>query len=80
MRGTAGRGALAAVGSEDTGAAVRYIAPMLAKVFKAYDVRATYPKPLDEKLAWQIGYGAAQYLLAQAAAEGAIDQIGRAHV
>ena len=43
---------------------------MLAKVFKAYDVRATYPKPLDEKLAWQIGYGAAQYLLSQAAAEG----------
>ena len=30
---------------------------MLGKVFKAYDVRATYPKPLNEKLAWQIGYG-----------------------
>lgn len=50
---------------------------MLAKVFKAYDVRATYPKPLDEKLAWQIGYGTAQYLLAQAAAEGAIDPMSR---
>ncbi|MEY5033561.1 MAG: hypothetical protein RL354_2592, partial [Planctomycetota bacterium] len=23
--------------------------PMLAKVFKAYDVRATYPKPLNER-------------------------------
>ena len=36
---------------------------MLGKVFKAYDVRATYPCPLNEKLAWQIGYGAAEHLL-----------------
>ena len=35
---------------------------MLGKVFKAYDIRATYPKPLNEKLAWQIGYGTAQFL------------------
>ena len=28
---------------------------MLAKVFKAYDVRATYPKPLNERIAWQVG-------------------------
>jgi phosphomannomutase len=34
---------------------------MLGKVFKAYDIRATYPKPLNEKLAWQIGYGSARY-------------------
>jgi len=40
---------------------------MLAKVFKAYDIRATYPRPLNEKLAWQIGYGTAQLLLAEAA-------------
>ena len=39
---------------------------MLAKVFKAYDVRSTYPKPLNEKIAWQIGYATAQYLLAEA--------------
>ena len=50
---------------------------MLAKVFKAYDVRATYPKPLDERIAWQVGYGTAQYLLAQAAAEGCIDPMSR---
>ena len=43
---------------------------MLGKVFKAYDVRATYPKPLNEKLAWQIGYGTAQYLTEQAAETG----------
>jgi phosphomannomutase len=43
---------------------------MLGKVFKAYDVRATYPKPLNEKLAWQIGYGTAQYLTHQAAETG----------
>ncbi len=29
---------------------------MLGKVFKAYDVRAIYPKPLNEKIAWQIGF------------------------
>lgn len=50
---------------------------MLGKVFKAYDVRATYPKPLNEKLAWQIGYGAAQYLIEQAEATGHDDPMMR---
>jgi phosphomannomutase len=35
---------------------------MLGKVFKAYDIRGTYPDPLDEKMAWQIGYGVSKYL------------------
>lgn len=43
---------------------------MLGKVFKAYDIRGTYPDPLDEKMAWQIGYGVSKYLLADAAAAG----------
>jgi phosphomannomutase len=43
---------------------------MLGKVFKAYDVRGTYPDPLDEKMAWQIGYGCSKFLLADAAAHG----------
>ncbi|MBT8484733.1 MAG: phosphomannomutase/phosphoglucomutase [Phycisphaerales bacterium] len=43
---------------------------MLGKVFKAYDVRSTFPKPLSPKLAWQIGYGTAQYLTAEAAEAG----------
>jgi len=43
---------------------------MLGKVFKAYDVRATFPKPLSPKLAWQIGYGTAQFLTEQAAEAG----------
>lgn len=43
---------------------------MLGKVFKAYDIRGTYPDPLDEKMAWQIGYGTSKFLLASAAAEG----------
>ncbi len=34
---------------------------MLEKVFKAYDVRATYPDPLDETIAWRIGHAAALY-------------------
>ncbi len=43
---------------------------MLSKVFKAYDVRATYPKPLNEKIAWQIGYATAEYLLGYALDHG----------
>ena len=50
---------------------------MLGKVFKAYDVRATYPKPLNEKLAWQIGYGSAQYLMEQAENAGHDDPMMR---
>ena len=36
---------------------------MLGKVFKAYDIRATYPDPLNEAMAWQIGYGCGSFLL-----------------
>lgn len=43
---------------------------MIGKVFKAYDIRGVYPDPLDEKMAWQIGYGSAQFLLAEAAHDG----------
>jgi phosphomannomutase len=50
---------------------------MLGKVFKAYDVRATYPKPLNEKLAWQIGFGSAQYLIEQAIESGHDDPMMR---
>jgi phosphomannomutase len=35
---------------------------MIEKVFKAYDVRATYPNPLNEEVAWKIGHATAQYL------------------
>ncbi len=50
---------------------------MLGKVFKAYDVRATYPKPLNEKLAWQIGFAVAQYLSEQASEAGRDDPMMR---
>jgi phosphomannomutase len=43
---------------------------MLGKVFKAYDIRGTVPDPLDEKMAWQIGFGASKFLIADAAAAG----------
>ncbi|MBL8874781.1 MAG: phosphomannomutase/phosphoglucomutase [Phycisphaerae bacterium] len=43
---------------------------MLGRIFKAYDVRGTYPDLLNEGLAWQIGYGASKYLLSDAAAGG----------
>jgi len=35
---------------------------MIGKVFKAYDVRATYPEPLNEDIAWRIGNATAQFL------------------
>ncbi|MEM7229039.1 MAG: phosphomannomutase/phosphoglucomutase [Planctomycetota bacterium] len=50
---------------------------MLGKVFKAYDIRATYPRPLNEKLAWQIGYGTARYLIGEAEAAGHDDPMMR---
>lgn len=35
---------------------------MLGRVFKAYDIRGTYPDLLNEQMAWQIGYGASKVL------------------
>jgi phosphomannomutase len=35
---------------------------MIEKIFKAYDVRATYPNPLNEDAAWKVGHAAAQFL------------------
>ena len=43
---------------------------MLGKVFKAYDVRATYPDPLNEAMSWQIGFGVGKFLLDAAASQG----------
>lgn len=35
---------------------------MIDKLFKAYDVRATYPNPLNEEAAWKVGYATGLYL------------------
>ena len=35
---------------------------MIDKIFKAYDVRATYPNPLNEEMAWRVGHATGQYL------------------
>jgi phosphomannomutase len=35
---------------------------MIERVFKAYDVRATVPEPLNEDVAWRIGNATAQFL------------------
>lgn len=43
---------------------------MLGRVFKAYDIRGTYPDLLNDTMAWQIGYGASKFLLADAHAAG----------
>lgn len=43
---------------------------MLGRVFKAYDVRGTYPDLLNEQMAWQIGFGVSKFLLQEAKAAG----------
>lgn len=35
---------------------------MIDRIFKAYDVRATYPVPLNEEVAWKVGHATAQFL------------------
>jgi phosphomannomutase len=35
---------------------------MIDRIFKAYDVRATYPNPLNEDAAWKVGHATAQFL------------------
>ncbi len=35
---------------------------MIEKIFKAYDVRALYPNPLNEEAAWKVGYATGLYL------------------
>lgn len=43
---------------------------MLGRVFKAYDIRGTYPDLLTDHMAWQIGCGAAKFLLEEAENDG----------
>jgi phosphomannomutase len=35
---------------------------MIDRIFKAYDVRAVYPSPLNEEMAWKVGHATAQFL------------------
>src|SRR3954470_14322993 len=35
---------------------------MIETIFKAYDVRATYPNPLNEEAAWKVGHATGQFL------------------
>ena len=43
---------------------------MLGRVFKAYDIRGTYPDLLTDYMAWQIGCGTAKFLLDEAEQDG----------
>ncbi len=47
---------------------------MISKVFKAYDVRAVYPDPLNEDVVWKIGCAAGQFLLDQAKGASGVDK------
>lgn len=35
---------------------------MIDKIFKAYDIRGSYPSPLNEEMAWKVGHAAGQFL------------------
>ena len=43
---------------------------MLGRIFKAYDIRGTYPDLLTDQMAWQIVLGVARFLLEDAADVG----------
>jgi len=43
---------------------------MLGRVFKAYDIRGTYPDLLTDQMAYQIGHGVARFLLEEAEKAG----------
>ncbi len=43
---------------------------MLGRVFKAYDIRGTYPDLLNDSMAWQIGFGTSKFLIGEAKADG----------
>lgn len=43
---------------------------MLGRVFKAYDIRGTYPDLLTDRMAWQVGVGTGRFLLDVAKAAG----------
>ncbi len=51
----------------------------LSKVFKAYDVRAIYPDPLDEAKARKIGYGVGKFLQEQNGGEPGKVVVSRDH-
>ncbi len=38
------------------------MAAMIEKIFKAYDIRATYPNPLNEEAAWKVGHATGTFL------------------
>lgn len=43
---------------------------MLGRVFKAYDIRGTYPDLLTDRMAWQVGVGTGRFVLEVAKATG----------
>ncbi|HEY8746836.1 MAG TPA: phosphomannomutase/phosphoglucomutase [Tepidisphaeraceae bacterium] len=50
---------------------------MIDRIFKAYDVRATYPTPLNEEMAWKVGHATAQFLKRSRQNVAADQRVGR---
>lgn len=52
---------------------------MIGKIFKAYDVRATYPEPLNEDAGWKVGVGVAELFKKQNGGKPGIVLTSRDH-
>lgn len=50
---------------------------MIDRIFKAYDVRATYPVPLNEEMAWKVGHATGQFLKRSRQNVSADQKVGR---
>ncbi len=50
---------------------------MIDRIFKAYDVRATYPVPLNEEMAWKVGHATGQFLKRSRQNVAADQKVGR---
>ena len=50
---------------------------MIDRIFKAYDVRATYPIPLNEEMAWKVGHATGQFLKRSRQNIAADQKVGR---
>ena len=52
---------------------------MLGNIFKAYDVRAVYPDPLNEDAGWRVGLATGQYLIGLNGGKPGLVAVSRDH-
>ena len=52
---------------------------MIGKIFKAYDVRAIYPEPLNEDAGWKVGYAVGEFFKKSNASQPGTVVVSRDH-